>query len=183
MTPGATDSIQQIDARRDGEVSFVLVEATSGNCGDMVRVFDHCISYDSPRVGDEAFQDHTFEETFSRGCVTSVYVGDIDNDGWGELVVEVMVDPGRFRAEAKYGYRALRRKDGLFRVIGEMDTAEVKKHPALTRLSIQSVSPSLSTVPLTSSLKSFILSSASVTTIKSSTAPVDASSFSVAESS
>lgn len=113
---------------------FVLAQCPGGNCGDEVRIFEHAISYDSPHVGDNVFQDHTFEEVFYRGCVVSPLVGDVDGDGWSELLVKEMVSFGHSRAESEYKYRVIKLKDGKFQVIGDMEDAEVENAQGLSKL-------------------------------------------------
>jgi len=105
---------------------FVLVEETGGNCGDQIRIFGHSIDYDSPHVGESAFQDHTFSEVFTRGCINSPRLADIDRDGFPELIVNEMIACDRSRADSKYRYRIIKLVKDTFEVVGDLDEDKVK---------------------------------------------------------
>ncbi|MBI1311411.1 hypothetical protein GC176_08900 [bacterium] len=105
---------------------LVLVEATGGSCGDRVRIFDHAVAYDSPHVDDSAFQHHTFSEEFTRGCINSPLIADVDGDGLPELLVNELLRWGDSHATSEYGYRIIKLTENGFAVAGDLDEARLK---------------------------------------------------------
>ncbi|MFN0197800.1 MAG: hypothetical protein ACKVT0_13735 [Planctomycetaceae bacterium] len=110
---------------------FLLIDQTGGNgCEERIRMYSQSASYNPPPPSENACQNHTFRECYTRNCVNKPCLADLDNDGFPELLVMERVEPGKSEATAKRAYRVIKHlpKKGL-RVIRELSWEEFEAIP------------------------------------------------------
>src|SRR5262249_35733438 len=71
----------------DEEPFFILVHASGGSGGDVVRVIEHSVEFDTARGDQDRLQNHTFSLVLERLSRGPVLTGEIDQDGFPELLI------------------------------------------------------------------------------------------------
>lgn len=110
------------------EPFFVLAHASGGSIGDIVRVFGHSISYNTPHTGDSAFQDHSFDVSFRAYSRITPLIGEVDQDGFVALLVgsEATNSSGAPGTPQRYRVIKLNSEQGGFDKTREIEAADAK---------------------------------------------------------